>query len=403
MKVGVYFPCFPKDSGGGHAFEWEMIQSLSRLASESRHELEVFFGKTEDFDIPAELTNAAITTRVIEEPRHRLKIIRKVYQRLRKELGMHPIVDPLSALQLVSQQEKIEFIWFATPIFVPVDIPYIATVWDIQHRLQPWFPEVSQNGQWEYREAYYSGYLQRATYIITPNRAGRDELSLFYQLPLERFRLLPHPTPKIEHLPTEDEVERVLEKYQLSRGYLFYPAQFWAHKNHVNLLLALRELKETYDQEKHLVLVGSDHGNLETVRGYTRALGLEEQVHFLGFIPREDIIALYCGAFALTYVSLFGPENLPPLEAFKSGCPVIVAKVRGAQEQYGDSVLLVDGLLPEEIAWAVIRLEQESDLRHSLIEKGQQRADAYNGMDYVRDVLNIFDEFEKIRRNWGKA
>lgn len=403
MKVGVYFPGFSKDSGGGYTFEWEMIQSLSRLASESRHELVVFFGKTEDFDIPTELTNAGLKMRVIEEPRKRLKIIRKVYQRLQKELGMPITPDPPSALQLAAQQEKIEFIWFATSIFVPVDIPYIATVWDIQHRLQPWFPEVSRNGQWEYREAYYSAYLKRAAYIITPNRAGQDELALFYQLPPERFRLLSHPTPNIERVPTEDEVERVLEKYQLSRGYLFYPAQFWAHKNHVNLLLALRELKETFGQERHLVLVGSDQGNLENVRWRTQRLGLEEQVHFLDFIPREDIIALYCGAFALTYVSLFGPENLPPLEAFKCGCPVISAKVRGAQEQYGEAALVVDGLVPEEIALAVIRLEQEAGLRQSLIKNGQQRADAYKGVDYVRDVIKIFDEFENIRRNWGTS
>ncbi|MBE3118096.1 MAG: glycosyltransferase, partial [Candidatus Atribacteria bacterium] len=79
----------------------------------------------------------------------------------------------------------------------------------------------------------------------------------------------------------------------------------------VNLLVALRDLKETFALKKHLELVGSDQGNLENIRGYARAVGLEDQVHFLGFVPRKDLVALYCGAFALTYISLFGPETYP--------------------------------------------------------------------------------------------
>ncbi len=403
MKVGVYFPGFPEEAGGAHAFEQEMIQSLSRLAGESRHEWVVFFGKTGDFAGPVERTNPAIETHVVEEPRPRLKIVRKIYQRLRKELGMSSSSGALSGLQLAAQQNKIEFIWFATSIFIPVDIPYIATVWDIQHRLQPWFPEVSQAGVWEEREAYYSAYLKRAAYIITPNSAGQKELSLFYQIQPERFRLLPHPAPHIERISTHEEVNRVLEKYHLPRGYLLYPAQFWAHKNHVNLLLALQTLKDQHGQVKHLVLVGSNQGNFEYVREMAKTLGIESQVHFPDFVSREDLIALYCGAFALVYMSLFGPENLPPLEAFQCGCPVIVSNNSGALEQLGDAALRVDGLNPAEIASAIIRLGQDTDLRQAIIEKGHLRAKSYNGMDYVRDVFKICDEFEPIRRNWGTA
>jgi glycosyltransferase involved in cell wall biosynthesis len=50
-------------------------------------------------------------------------------------------------------------------------------------------------------------------------------------------------------------------------------------------------------------------------------------VHILGIVTREDLLDLYVGARALVYVSYFGPENLPPLEAFGLGCPVIVSKV----------------------------------------------------------------------------
>lgn len=402
MKIGIHFPGFAKVSGGGHAFEQEILLSLCELAQSCRHELVLFFENAQGEALPAIIAEKSLKA-VLFEPHRSVPALQQAGSKLLRKLHLPVPSEAPHPFWEAVERERVELIWFTTPNYVLVDTPYIATVWDIQHRLQPWFPEVSQGGLWEYREAYYSAYLKRAAYIITPNRAGRDELALFYQLPPERFRLLPHPTPYIEHLPTKDEVELVLEKYQLPHGYLFYPAQFWPHKNHVSLLLALKELKEAFGQEKHLVLVGSDQGNLESVRGRAQALGLEKQVHFLGFIPREDLVALYCGAFALTYVSLFGPENLPPLEAFKCGCPVIASKVSGAQEQYGDAALLVDGLAPEEIARAAIRLEKEAGLRQKLIERGRQRAEAYNGMDYVRDVMKIFDDFEKIRRIWGTA
>jgi glycosyltransferase involved in cell wall biosynthesis len=397
MKVGIYFPGFPQESGGGYTFEQEILLSLCNLAQHCHHELVFFFENTQGLILPPIIAEKGFKTILIESPNKFQLISSKIIRKL-NFMAQSEAPNPF---RMAVEREKVELIWFTTSIYVPVDIPYIATVWDIQHRLQPWFPEVSRDGMWENRETYYSAYLKRAAYIITPNCAGRDELALFYQIPPERFRLLPHPTPNIERLPTENEVKCVLEKYRLPGDYLFYPAQFWAHKNHVNLLLALSSLNKSLGHKKNLVLVGSDQGNLEYIRECSRYLDLEEQVHFLGFIPREDLTALYSGAFALTFVSLFGPENLPPLEAFKIGCPVIAANVSGAQEQYGDAALLVDGLAPEEIARAVIRLEREASLRQMLIKKGRKRAEVYGGMEYVRDVFKIFDDFERVRRNWG--
>ena len=399
MNVGVYFPGFPPEAGGGYTFEQDVLNALINLSPQSHHQFTLFFQP--HAPNPPQLRSENLQIVILEEQKLASRSsspIEKIYRKIT------PRNDPVESIfQKSVRIENIEFVWFPTSSYSPIGIPYIATVWDIQHRLQPWFPEVSQDGQWEHREIYYSSLLKRAAYVITPNIAGRDELALFYQLPVERFRLLPHPTPKIEYFPKEDEVDRVLDKYQLLRGYIFYPAQFWAHKNHVNLLLALRVLKETFGQVKHLVLVGSDQGNLENVKRWVQRLGLEGQVHILGFIPREDLIALYCGAFVLAYVSLFGPENLPPLEAFKCDCPVIASSVSGAQEQYEDAALLVDGLAPEEIARAVIRLEQETGLRQILIEKGRKRAETYTSNEYVGDVMEIFDDFEKIQRNWGMA
>src|SRR6202008_1593978 len=115
------------------------------------------------------------------------------------------------------------------------------------------------------------------------------------------------------------DVDALLRKYELRKNYLFYPAQVWSHKNHVNLLLAAAALKREHQIDLPVVFVGSNKGNEEYGRQFAAQLQPSMEVAFLGFVPLEDLVALYRGAFALAYVTFFGPENLPPLEAFALG------------------------------------------------------------------------------------
>jgi glycosyltransferase involved in cell wall biosynthesis len=139
---------------------------------------------------------------------------------------------------------------------------------------------------------------------------------------------------------------------------------------------------------------------MEFVQAVAEKLSLSQHVHFLGFVPRHELIALYRGAFALTYVSFFGPENLPPLEAFACECPVIASDVPGSKEQFDDAALTVKSYHPEEIAQAVKKLIDDPDLRKSFIEKGKKRAMHYTSSHYIQDIFKMLNEFEPVRRNW---
>ncbi len=244
---------------------------------------------------------------------------------------------------------------------------------------------------------YYTG---RAAAVITGTEAGKAEIEYFYQVPKERIKILPHPTPAFALNASADDGKQVLIKYSIPENYLFYPAQFWPHKNHAGLLQAVRLLRDKYQLVFPVVFVGSDKGNQSYIRQRVAELGLSAQVHFLGFVPQEDLISLYRKAFALTYLTFFGPENLPPLEAFALGCPVVASQVPGAQEQFGNAALLVDPKDPEQIALAIKSLYEDHTLRHTLIQRGLERALKWTGEDYVKGVFSILDEFEPIRCCW---
>jgi glycosyltransferase involved in cell wall biosynthesis len=400
MKVGVFFPGFEPTSGGGFTFEQEILKSLLMLAAESRHEFVLYFGVSSGEEGKSLPVANNIQSYWIP-PKRTVPPALIFLSRVAVKLGWKNLaLTPDLPLQRAANRDKVQFMWFTTSGYSPVQMPYIATIWDIGHRLQPWFPELGNISEWTGREEYYSNYIHRASYILTPNTTALREILLAYNIPSERFRVVPFPTPEIGRFPSEKEISNVLQKYRLSTKYLLYPAQFWAHKNHANLLFALQSLRNEYQTEPHLVFAGSDKGNLPYIQHLTEQLGLKDQVHFLGFIPKEDLIALYCGAIALVYVTLSGPENLPPLEAFACGCPVIASDIPGAQEQFGEAALLVNGLVVSEIANAIKKLTDDPDLRKSYIKKGLIRAKKTTGSDFVKRVLTILDEFELIRRNW---
>lgn len=404
MRVGLHLHNYTPLSGGAYTFQREIFRAISQISHNSIHQF--FLLLPAQVDLLNQL-NALDGVQVIpiEQPSVTPQIPAvhgKSWFGLKRKQATSSPAPPrvLSAFDYTAQRHGIEFVWFLTPAYELTDIPYLATVWDLQHRLQPWFPEVGSFSEWNGREAYISTYLRRAAYIVAPNEAGRNEIRLFYQIPEDRIICLPHPTPQL--LPvTEDEQQQVLAKYGLRGGFLFYPAQYWPHKNHANLLYGLKILKEDYQLILPAVFVGSDKGNIDYLRSLILRLGIESQVHLLGFVTDIEMTALYKSALALVNLSFFGPENLPPLEAFSVGCPVIASRVHGASEQLGEAAILVNPSDPAEIARAIKLLRDNPQQRELLVTRGFERAKKATSFDYVNQVLALLDTFDPIRRAWG--
>jgi glycosyltransferase involved in cell wall biosynthesis len=382
MRVGILSPGAPESLGGGHTFEHEIFDCVLECASASKHEFIIFEG-----------FNGAKASRKRSSFKH---VDLKRPRRLARDRGFPWERKWISD---ILKREQIEFFLNTSFETITVDIPFSVVVLDLQHRLQPFFPEVSADGVWKSRENFFSQTLKRAAFVIVGTDAGKKEVQMFYGVPDERIRILPHPTPRfaLEASPADD-VD--LSKYKLPRDYIFYPAQFWSHKNHVGLLHAIHHLKKADNLRLPVVFTGSDQGNESHVRQLVRTLQLEDQVHFLGHVSRETLRALYQNAFALCYVSFFGPENFPPLEAFALGCPVIAADVPGASEQLGDAALRVNPANELKIAEALKSLFQDKAKRESLIARGKERARRFTGNDFAKGLLDLLDQFQPIRRCW---
>lgn len=288
-----------------------------------------------------------------------------------------------------------------TPIAFEIGIPYVMAVHDLQHRLQPEFPEVSANGEWEKREYLFRNGTRCAMLLLADSDVGKEDILNFYErygVTPDRVKVLPFIPPW--YLPvevSENEKKRIRSSYELPERYIFYPAQFWPHKNHARIIQALGLLKQEHNLNIGFVVCGSYTGEImnrtyHEVRELAHKLGLDKEIYYLGYVPDEDMAGLYAEAVALVMPTFFGPTNIPVLEAWAFGCPVITSDIRGIREQVGNAAILVDPRSVEAIADGIYRLWTDENLRCTLADRGRKRLAIYTPGDYRRRLIEILEE-----------
>lgn len=387
MRIGIIIGKFDKETcGGGGTFQTAIYKALRE--TKSHHEFYFLYedNKNLDKNLGEKLFNIA-------QKKSPFRSITRLFKKKKKSKAVNQKLN-----QIISEN-NIELLWYITPIFYSVKIPYVITVWDLQHRLQTFFPEVSVEGfSFDKREQFYKNAILKSAYTVIGNQEGANQIEKFYNFPRERIKTIGLPVP--QYVFEEKEDDSILSQNNLSKNsYLFYPAQFWAHKNHIRLLKALVILKKQNHQFK-LVFSGFDHGNENYVRSKVKELGLENDVKFLGFVSKAQIISLYKNAFALTFPSMFGPDNLPPLEAMALGCPVICSNAPGMEEQLQDAALFFNPLDEKDLAQKILLLQNDQKLKNSLQQKGLELIKIYNCENYVNKMITIIDEFMPIREMW---
>lgn len=276
---------------------------------------------------------------------------------------------------------------------------YITTVFDLCHRDTPEFPEVRNYGEFHIREQHFKNNLAPALIVLTASDQLSNLISTRYGV--DRNRLLSMPFAPAPYLKADFAIDKsaVLSKYELAEGYFFYPSQFWAHKNHIRILEALLILRNNGHIFK-VVFVGGDQGNLTHVERFVADHSLGKQVRILGFVPAEHMQGLYEGCTAVTMPTYFGPTNLPPLEAWMLGKPLIYSS--HLINEVGDAAICVNPDEPEELAAAMMACV-ESRIRFNLVEAGYIRLKEVeqNRIDAEYKLKNILMQFLKRRRCWN--
>jgi glycosyltransferase involved in cell wall biosynthesis len=252
-------------------------------------------------------------------------------------------------------------------------IPFVAIVYDVMYRYYPDCAEYSL-GKRIVRDVLTKKLARHAALTVVDSEKSKDDLVTFYKLDPARIRPIPLcPPPHVEGDVPESAVRRVVARYRLPDHFLFYPAQLWDHKNHKRLFEALVRLRDRHETEVPVVLVGSKRETGHLVLGDIKAMGLESQIFYLGYVDDDELVALYKAATALVFPSFGDYTNIPVLEAMALGTPVVCSNLFAMPEQLGGAGLLFDPFNVDDMAEQIGRVWQSAPLRADLIEKGRAR------------------------------
>ncbi len=216
------------------------------------------------------------------------------------------------------KESKIDIVYFLSPnpmALAILDMKTINTVWDLAHIHYPDYEEFSFEGRFAKREYFYSKVLPRSFHVIVDSEITKNEIAAFYKVQDTRVTAMGLFPNKRHHVCT---------KVCGQERYIFYPAQFWRHKNHSTLIFALRYLNEKHPNIK-LYLSGSDKGTRGDIENLVETLGLKSNVKFLGFVSDDEMGGLYQHAELTVFPSILGYTNLPPLESLLHETPVLVS------------------------------------------------------------------------------
>lgn len=270
-----------------------------------------------------------------------------------------------------------------------IPVPALTSIHDLMHRYERQFPEVSAKGEYRLRELHYKNICKWTKGILVDSEVGKRHVMESYSLAAERIHVLPYIAPA--YMYSYHNAASFDSRYQLPEKFIFYPAQFWEHKNHNKLIDAVGRLKQDLPDLK-LVLVGSKKNGYESALKTVQEQGLSENIFFLGYVPDTDMPELYRRARALVMPTFFGPTNIPPLEAFVAGCPVAISGIYGIPEQVGDAALLFHPESIGEIAESIKRLWTDDELCAELAEKGRRKAAMWGQKQFNNRLREIIEK-----------
>ena len=305
--------------------------------------------------------------------------------------GPYTIREQLT-VPLDLRREKVDL--FHAPHYVLPPLTPCKSVVTIHDCIHLRFPQYLPNRlAYGYARASLWIATHRATRVLTVSEASKRDILRYFHVPESKIDVIYNAIDEqYGERPTDEEMRRVRERYQLQDPFVLYAGNIKPHKNLERLIEAFHTLRKNGFEQVKLLIIGDEISKYPTLRRAVHRYKLHHNVRFLGFVSDKTLACLYRLAAVFVFPSLYEGFGLPPLEAMASGTPVITSNQSSLPEIMGDAALLVDPYDPDAIYGAMRRVLTEPELARSLSERGLARVKEFSWERSVRRVREIYDE-----------
>jgi glycosyltransferase involved in cell wall biosynthesis len=264
--------------------------------------------------------------------------------------------------------------------------PLVMTVHDLAFLKIPQQSSLYARLYWQYllRES-----VRRAQQIIVISAQTREELHTYWSIEPERVHLIHNALrPSFQRDGSSAQAIQAMQKRYGGR-YLLHVGRIMPRKNVETLVQAFDLLAGRFP-DLHLVLTGgTGHGSVAVLQ-QIEASPYQERIHQAGWVPEQDMGALYAAAEILVFPSKHEGFGLPTIEAMACGTPVVASFEAASDEIAGDAVMRTDCSSPEPLADTLVKVLTDKELRAHLIRMGLVQATSFNSESCARATLQVY-------------
>ena len=266
-----------------------------------------------------------------------------------------------------------------------------------------------------FRERLWMKSLRKADRIITVSENSKKDIMKLLSIPEEKIEVI-YSSADARFGPVRDRqaIAKIMGRYSVNQKFVLYVGGFAEHKNIERLVRTFYEFSLSSDDKWQFVLAGKlpdekiedadDWTINEPVRktkSLITKLGLDAKVIFTGFVPEEDLPALYSAASVFVFPSLYEGFGLPPLEAMACGTPVVASNTSSLPEVIGDAGVLVNPFSIDEIVGAMRSVLKSKPRQREMSYKGVERARRFSWEETARKTLKVYRQVREGNRHVG--
>ena len=230
--------------------------------------------------------------------------------------------------------------------------------------------------------------------IVCVSETTKQDVMEILKIPERKLRVV-YEAPDPFYSPrSEDNIQKIKEKFNIGGDYLLCVGTREPRKNLERAIIAFAEISRVY-ADLTLIIAGKYGWGNDSSKFKVQSAKLESRVKILGYVEKEDLPALYSGAQAFIYPSLYEGFGLPILEAMACGCPVVTSNLGSMKEIAGEAAILVDPVSISGIANGIAKIVGDSKTRNRLINEGQRRNLEFSWEKTAFQTLDIYRSLAK--------
>ncbi len=248
-------------------------------------------------------------------------------------------------------------------------------------------PETTEARNLRYLTAQIRNTVERADAVIADSAFSAREAQELLHVPADKTFPIHLGLGTELKRPAADVMAAARCVLRLDRPYLLMVGTLEPRKN-IPFLVEVFERLGDFDGD--LVIAGMRGWKFEPILARMAASSRADRIRHLDYVTDEQLPALYAGAEALVFPSLYEGFGFPPLEAMACGTPVVSSRGGSLPEVLGEAAEYVEGFRAEEWAAAVSRILGDGARRGELVSRGQAQAARYTWVETARKTWDVY-------------